>query len=163
MSTQVKIVTHSPLGTQRVGCAIGALAKPGDLILLDGDLGAGKTTITQGIAKGMGFEGYVHSPTFVLIHEYVGSEVLYHLDLYRLGGTSEFEELGFEELLSSGACVVEWAGRLPSVFPYDRLSIYIESAPKGGLNDRVVWMASYGDRSGQILMALRGSLPGLSV
>ncbi|GCF11304.1 tRNA (adenosine(37)-N6)-threonylcarbamoyltransferase complex ATPase subunit type 1 TsaE [Dictyobacter arantiisoli] len=130
-----EIVTQRPTQTQRLGAALGALLGPGDLILLDGQLGAGKTTFTQGLAKGMQIVDVVNSPTFTLLKEYRGSTAsrqsptsqplaLYHFDLYRLDDPDEILDLGFEDYFyGSGVCVVEWAGKADEIWPTDKLYI----------------------------------------
>ncbi len=103
---------------------------PGDIICLNGDLGAGKTTLTQAIGAGLGVPThcYITSPTFSLLHEYEGRIPLFHMDLYRLSGEEEIEELGFEEYIyGDGLCIVEWPDRLGELMPTDRLTIDIMS------------------------------------
>jgi tRNA threonylcarbamoyladenosine biosynthesis protein TsaE len=107
-----------------LGERLGRAALPGDLILLRGDLGAGKTTLTQGVARGLGITNAVNSPTFTLIKEYVGRLPLYHVDLYRLDALAEIEALGIEDYLErGGVCVVEWADRANPLWPADWLRI----------------------------------------
>ncbi len=118
MSISAAILTRGPEQTQEVGRAIGEQALPGDIFLLTGPLGAGKTCLTQGIAAGMGVTGYVRSPTFVLTSLYQGRLSLYHLDLYRIGSPEEAWDLGLDEqLFGGGICVVEWADRAAEIFP----------------------------------------------
>jgi tRNA threonylcarbamoyladenosine biosynthesis protein TsaE len=119
-----EIVSHSRQATLRLGARLGRAALPGDLILLRGDLGAGKTTLTQGIARGLGVTSAVNSPTFTLIKEYAGRLPLYHVDLYRLDALAEIEALGIEDYLErGGVCVVEWADRAAPLWPADWLRI----------------------------------------
>jgi len=105
--------TRSPEETRALGEALARKLVPGDLLLLYGDLGSGKTTFVQGLARGLGVpeEVYVVSPSFSLVNEYPGRIPLFHVDLYRLG-PEEVEELGLYEMLSRGVMVVEWAERL---------------------------------------------------
>ncbi len=108
-------ITHSGEETQSLGTRLGRLLGPGDIVLLFGDLGAGKTTLTQGMARGMGVnpDEYVRSPTFTLINEYRGNFPIYHIDLYRLDSLAEIENIGLEEtLLGCGVSIVEWAEKL---------------------------------------------------
>ncbi|MFZ1974989.1 MAG: tRNA (adenosine(37)-N6)-threonylcarbamoyltransferase complex ATPase subunit type 1 TsaE [Candidatus Acidiferrales bacterium] len=110
-----EIVTHSSEETIAQGREIGARLKPPVLILLSGDLGAGKTTLTKGIATGLGAarEDDVTSPTFTLVHRYEGSTRVYHVDLYRIDGLHDLETLGLEDIFSEKAVViVEWPDRL---------------------------------------------------
>jgi len=112
--------------TQALGRLLGETAGPGDVITLEGVLGAGKTALTQAIARGLGVEPriYVTSPTFSLLHEYHGRIPLYHMDLYRLVGEEEIEALGFSEYFyGNGLTVIEWPERLGSLMPAERLHI----------------------------------------
>lgn len=119
------------------GMALGALAEPGDIITLAGSLGAGKTTLTQAIGKGLEVPDsfYITSPSFSLLHEYPGRIPLYHMDLYRLGGEEEIEELGFEDYLyGRGLTVIEWPERLGSLMPEERLDIELSFAGETARN-----------------------------
>jgi tRNA threonylcarbamoyladenosine biosynthesis protein TsaE len=123
----LELTSHSPHDTQEIGHILGQLTQGGDLFLLTGGLGVGKTCFTQGLAVGMGVPDNVRSPTFVLICEYEGRLKLYHMDLYRLDNPMEVLELGLEEYLESdGVCVVEWAEKTPSVFPRECLHIQLK-------------------------------------
>ena len=119
----MEVRTASAAETEALGRRVGAALRRGDLLLLEGELGAGKTTLTQGIAQGAQVDGYVHSPTFVLAHRYAGRLPLFHLDLYRTDGGLEVHDLGVEEMLDAGAVVVEWADRAPEMFPPERLEL----------------------------------------
>ena len=125
MSTTLELTTKSPEGTQALGRRLGAEAMSGDLILLSGELGSGKTTLAQGVAWGLEIQGYAHSPTFVLVNEYKGRLTLYHVDLYRLDDPGEMAELGIEEMLTGGVCIVEWAEKALTLLPSEFLSISI--------------------------------------
>ena len=97
---------------------------PGDVITLEGDLGAGKTTFTKGLAQGLGVKRTVNSPTFTIIKEYAGRMPLYHMDVYRVGDT--FEDLGFDEYFEGdGVTVVEWAHLIEEQLPSERLTIFL--------------------------------------
>lgn len=112
--------------TVRLGGRLGALALPGDIITLAGPLGAGKTALAQAIGRGVGVSEsyYITSPTFSLLHEYPGRIPYYHMDLYRLAGEEEIEDLGFDEYLyGEGLTVIEWPERLGGLMPDDRLHI----------------------------------------
>ena len=125
----MKTTTHTNNSTETLalGEALGARLRPGDVIALFGDLGAGKTTLTKGIAKGMGLPDEVHSPTFTLIHEHIGAVPLYHVDLYRLVSENEVEGIGVEEYIyGCGVTVIEWADRMRSMLPPKRLDIDIK-------------------------------------
>ncbi len=122
----LKLISHSPEQTQRLGVRIGELALPGDILLLTGALGTGKTCLTQGIAWGLGIREYALSPSFVIVRELHGRLPLYHIDLYRLDQIEEIEELGLDDYLyGKGVCVVEWAEKGLSVLPAEHLLIQI--------------------------------------
>ncbi len=107
--------THSPGDTLILGEKIGLHLEAGDILFLYGDLGAGKTTLTQGIARGLGVsrKEYVRSPTFTLVNEYRGWVPVFHIDLYRIASSRELEDLGLEEVFSSeSVSIVEWAEKL---------------------------------------------------
>ena len=127
MSSLLRLVSHSPESTREIGRILGQAAEAGDAFLLTGPLGAGKTCLTQGIAWGLGVEGYARSPTFVLVTRYRGRLTLHHIDLFRIEDPREAWDLGLDEYLSDGGvCVVEWADRAVEVFPPDCLWINLE-------------------------------------
>jgi len=120
----MNFISESPEETQRLGEELGRLAQPGDLFLLVGNLGTGKTCLTQGIAWGLGIEGYATSPSFVVVNQYRGRLPLYHIDLYRLDSIEEVIELGLDDYLySEGVSVVEWAEKALAVLPKEHLLI----------------------------------------
>jgi tRNA threonylcarbamoyladenosine biosynthesis protein TsaE len=107
-----------------LGRELGRLARSGDILLLTGQLGAGKTCLTQGIAWGLGVEGYATSPTFVVVNQYQGRLTMYHIDLYRIDTLAEVMDLGLDDYLyGDGVCVVEWADKAPEAFPAERLLV----------------------------------------
>ena len=116
--------------TLNLGKKIGDVLKPGDILLLKGDLGAGKTTFTQGLAEGLGVDEFVNSPTFVIINEYFSGHLpLYHMDLYRLEDEAQLYDLGVEEyFFGNGVSVVEWPEIALSLLPeaYTRLTFLRE-------------------------------------
>jgi tRNA threonylcarbamoyladenosine biosynthesis protein TsaE len=106
---------EGPGDTERLGADLGALLRIGDVVALFGDLGTGKTTLARGIARGLGFTGEVSSPTFPIVQIYDGAGMrlpLWHVDLYRVGGSDELVELGLEEAREDSALVIEWPERL---------------------------------------------------
>ena len=105
-------VTSSSAETEAFGEIFGRRLRPGDLVLLTGELGAGKTTFVRGVARGIGSTAPVASPTFQLVRVYPGRVQLAHIDLYRIETASELGDLGLDELLDQGAAVVEWGERL---------------------------------------------------
>lgn len=135
-SRMLEFFSRSPEQTRRLGSRLGGLMRPGDVICLSGDLGAGKTTLVQGIAQGWGTLDAVSSPTFVLVNTYrrPDGRNLYHLDAYRLGSALEAEDLDLEILMESGPMVVEWPERIKSVLPPTHLWIslrYIADEQRG--------------------------------
>ncbi len=129
-NTSMQVITHTAEETQNLAAEIGSKLGIGDCILIEGVLGAGKTTFVQGLARGMGLSAPVTSPTFVLVHEYrEGAKRLYHLDPYRLDSTEEIADLGFDELVDAGTVVVEWAGRLGPLTPEEHLKVLIRILP----------------------------------
>ena len=104
--------TNSPAATEEAGRRVGERLRPGDVVLLSGELGAGKTTFVRGVAQGIGSHAPVASPTFQLVRVYPGRVQLAHVDLYRVENSSELRDLGLEELAGQGAVVVEWGERL---------------------------------------------------
>ena len=124
---EAQFSSTSPEETHSIGRIVGEHAAAGDVVLLTGELGAGKTCLTQGILHGLGSDDLARSPTFVLISEHRGRMPLYHMDLYRVGSIEQTEELGIEEYLEGdGLTVVEWADNVPGIFPDDSLRIHIE-------------------------------------
>jgi tRNA threonylcarbamoyladenosine biosynthesis protein TsaE len=117
--------THHVDHTCALAAAVAGLAQDGDLILLVGDLGAGKTHFTQGFARALGVTDRVTSPTFTLANRYVGDIIINHLDAYRVEQLSEAEDLALPELLEDGVTLIEWGDNLAPVLPMDRLEIRI--------------------------------------
>ena len=124
---EAQLSSTSPEETRAIGRIVGEHAAAGDVVLLTGELGTGKTCLTQGILHGLGSDDLARSPTFVLISEHRGRMPLYHMDLYRVGSVEQTEELGIEEYLEGdGLTVVEWADNVPGIFPDDSLRIHLE-------------------------------------
>lgn len=133
MPTSITIHTETADETRRVGRTIGEVASPGDVYLLTGPLGAGKTCLTQGIASGLGAPGYARSPTFVLVTRYQGRLTIHHADLYRIDHPAEAWDLGLEDIIAAGedVLIVEWADRAAEIFPPDALRIELDYAADG--------------------------------
>ena len=132
------VITRSPEETEAAAARLARHVRRGDLVLLSGQMGAGKTTFVRGLARGMAASGDVMSPTFQLVRIYAGPIVLAHVDLYRVAEGSELADLGLDELLDQGAVVVEWGERLPDadgvrvtleVLDKDRRRLLIEEGP----------------------------------
>ncbi|HEY7832175.1 MAG TPA: tRNA (adenosine(37)-N6)-threonylcarbamoyltransferase complex ATPase subunit type 1 TsaE [Ktedonobacterales bacterium] len=150
------LVSHSERATRRIGAVLGGLCQPGDLILLEGDLGAGKTALTQGIGGGLGVTGTINSPTFTLVKEYPGRLPLYHFDLYRLDGPADVDALGLDDYLDAGGvCVVEWAERAAALWPDRWLRVRIQVA---GTRARRLLLDGAGARGHALCQALHRAL-----
>ncbi len=152
--------------TLAVGAALGRLLLPGDVLVLSGTLGAGKTTLTQGLARGLGIEDYVTSPTFTLVNEYrprAAGPALYHVDLYRTSGAAEALDLGLDEYLGladlpAGVAVVEWAERAPDALPAEYLLIRIERIERIERREEVsAAPTESGDEPRRLAIFLRGT------
>lgn len=149
--------TRSASETIRLGKRMGKLLRPGDVVALVGELGAGKTQLIKGIAAGLGVKNpaYVSSPSFTLINEYPGKIPFYHIDLFRLKTEKEAEELGLEDYLNGeGITAIEWADKIPSLLPEERLTLHLIYA---GENIRSIEMISKGKRYQEILERIRNS------
>ncbi len=120
-------ISRAPEQTRRLGMRLGAMLKSGDVLALHGDLGAGKTTFVQGIAQGWGSTDEVSSPTFVLVNVYRRPDgaLIHHMDAYRIQSALEAEDLDLEEMMRSGALLVEWAERIQSALPQDHLEVQL--------------------------------------
>ena len=126
MTTETKLL-RSEQEVEAYGIRLGREARPGQVIALTGDLGAGKTTLTKAIARGLGISETVTSPTFTIVKEYRSGRLpLFHFDVYRIGDVEEMYELGYEEyFFGDGVCVVEWADLIEELIPEDALRISI--------------------------------------
>jgi len=124
----MNIITKNAEETIKLGEKIAKRLKPGDLVALSGDLGAGKTTLVKGIAKGLGVKNYryVNSPSFVLVKEYKGKIPLFHFDIYRLEHLKDIEDIGYEDYLGrKGIVVIEWAGKMAGILPKKHTKILL--------------------------------------
>ena len=149
----LELISHSPEQTQRLGTHIGKLALAGDIFLLVGKLGTGKTCLTQGIAWGLNIKEYALSPSFVIMRELYGRLPLYHIDLYRLDHIEEIIELGLDDYLyGNGICVIEWAEKGLSTLPAEHLLIQIDYLSD---TERSFQLKSSGKRYLEILAQLK--------
>jgi len=159
---RLTLSTQSSDETRELGVRLGRLLRGGDVVALEGELGAGKTTLTQGIASGLGVDAYVRSPTFTLVNEYdlPGGAMLFHVDGYRLGETIseamlEADTFGMDQMMddSDSIVVIEWADRLAGLLPPDHLAVqlaYASHQPDG----RTLTLYAYGPRGTEILRGI---------
>jgi tRNA threonylcarbamoyladenosine biosynthesis protein TsaE len=146
--------SRSPEQTRRVGVRLGGALQAGDVICLQGDLGAGKTTFVQGVAEGWGSRDSVSSPTFIIVNVYRGvdDKQLFHMDAYRLDSTSEAEELDLDSMLSRGPLLIEWPERMERLIPRQRLLIQFEYMNQ---EEREMKFKSNGERYDDLLEVIR--------
>ncbi len=142
-----KFETHSFEETVEAGLKLGNILKPGDVIWLSGDLGTGKTALTNGIAKALGINAYITSPTFNLVNEYEGRLPLYHFDVYRIVDPDEMFDIGFDEYINSGGVtVIEWGEQIAEILPHDIIRVTIEKNLQKGLDVREITIEFIGSR-----------------
>jgi tRNA threonylcarbamoyladenosine biosynthesis protein TsaE len=159
----MKILTRSVDETRQVGARLGeALLGPGDLVVLAGPLGSGKTAFAQGVARGLGVTDPVVSPTFTIVREYSGRVPLAHVDLYRLERLQELHDLGFDEILDDRVTLVEWGDAAGPVLPADRLEVRLEM-PGHHEQEREIRLAAHGEawqrrarQLGELLASFQG-------
>lgn len=155
--TDFSLVTNSVEATERLGERLGSLLRAGDVLLLQGELGAGKTAFTRGLARGAGSCDLVNSPTFVLLNEYAGPLRLFHADLYRLDDPDSVADLELADYARSGALIVEWPERGADVLPAEHL--LVELAYVGDARRRLTLSASSA-RAASLLDQLRADVLG---
>ena len=132
--------TFSPEETYLLGVKIGQAAKAGDVYTLIGDLGVGKTVFTQGLARGLGIEEAISSPTFTIVQVYdEGRLPFYHFDVYRIGDISEMDEIGYEDYIyGEGVSLIEWANLIEEILPENRIAVTIEKDLEKGFDYRII-------------------------
>lgn len=124
-------LSHNETETEAAGETLASRLRAGDVVAYWGGLGAGKTAFTRGLARGLGYEGRVTSPTFTIVNEYEGRLPLFHFDMYRLSGEDELFEIGWEDYLSRGGiCAVEWSERIASALPPETIRVTINRCPE---------------------------------
>ncbi len=140
--TEEKMILRSEQEVNEYGIRLGREARPGQVIALTGDLGAGKTTLTKAIAEGLGIREMITSPTFTIVKEYRSGRLpLFHFDVYRIGDLDEMYELGYEEyFFGEGVCVIEWADLIDELIPEDALRI---SIAYGGSEGERIYTCTY--------------------
>ena len=155
MSTanRVVITTTSGARTRALGRRLARLLRPGDVVLLQGPLGAGKTTFAQGVGAGLGVEGPVRSPTFVLLSQHEGTTPLYHAELYRLEAIEDVAELALAEQAAAGVLLVEWPERGLEALPAEHLLLVLEPLPEVPAARRITAVA-VGERYRRIVDGL---------
>ena len=150
----IEVVTHSPAETRRLGERLARHLQPGDVLLLQGELGAGKTCLAQGIGRGLRVAEAVKSSSFVLVNEYHGRLHVYHADLFRLTHPQEVFELALEENALDGVLLVEWPDVAPQELPPEHLMLHFEVV---GDRARRIRLEPHGERYEQLLHALEPS------
>ncbi|MCI0556621.1 MAG: tRNA (adenosine(37)-N6)-threonylcarbamoyltransferase complex ATPase subunit type 1 TsaE [Anaerolineae bacterium] len=160
-SHRIDFFSRSPEQTRRVGRRLGGVLEAGDVICLQGDLGAGKTTFVQGIAQGWGSLDSVSSPTFILVNVYrradqsrgmVTPPLLFHMDAYRLDSAPEAEELDLDSMLAQGALLIEWPERMNGLIPKERLWVNLEHIDE---EEREMKFKASGKRYDELLDVIR--------
>jgi tRNA threonylcarbamoyladenosine biosynthesis protein TsaE len=157
----LEFISRSPEQTRRIGMRLGALLQPGDLICLQGDLGAGKTTLAQGMAQGWGALDAASSPTFVLVNIYRRADdgQFFHMDAYRIESASEGEELDLITMLGEGPLLIEWAERLEPILSAERLWVNLEHVSE---EHRQMHFRATGKRYDSLVSDLRQALFGVA-
>lgn len=151
----LELVSASPEATRAFAASLAGVARPGDVICLWGELGAGKTVFAKGFGAGLGVRDTISSPSFVLMSEYAGRLPLFHVDLYRLASAAEAFDGGLvDDRQSAGVVLIEWPDRLGEALPGERLDVRIE----GGADDpRTLRLEAVGDEAGRYLAAARAA------
>lgn len=155
----LEFFSRSPEQTRRIGVRLGGMLEAGDVICLQGELGAGKTTFTQGLAQGWGSLDSVSSPTFILINQYRRADggLLFHLDAYRLDSVPEAEELDLDSMLAEGALIIEWPLRINGLIPPEHLWVDLEHISE---EHRQMKFHARGERYDELLDAVRHAVVG---
>ncbi len=156
----LEFMSRSVAQTQRLGARLGTLLHGGDVVCLEGPLGSGKTSLTQGIGRGWGARQELISPSFVLVREYSRPEddqTLYHVDLYRVSDAQEAWSLGIEEFLGSeeAVTIIEWPERAQSLVPDEHLWVKLEFVDRADLTRRHLWFSAHGERHQDLLRQFR--------
>ncbi len=152
----ITVVSHSAEETAHLGETVGACLAPGDVVVLRGQLGAGKTVFTQGIGRGLGVREHVISPTFTLLREHTSGRLpLYHVDAYRLAGAIEAYTFGLDEYLyGDGVTVIEWGERVETLLPEEYLAVDLAY---GATSERTITLSAHGAHYADILRSLRAA------
>ena len=161
MAEPLRLFTDGPEATRSVGEAVATVLRPGDVVSLTGDLGAGKTAFVQGAARGLGVDEPVVSPTFTLVREYEGRSHVYHLDVYRLDRLQEVTDLGFDDMLDASAIVfIEWGDAIEALLPPSLLQVRLTIPESDEIDRRTLAVEAIGpawtNRIGRLAVALAG-------
>jgi tRNA threonylcarbamoyladenosine biosynthesis protein TsaE len=154
---RVDLVSDSPQETQEFGASLGQLLQSGELICLEGELGSGKTTFIQGLGRGLGVDEPITSPTFTLVNEYRGENLIfYHVDLYRVESRQEIITSGLDDLFfGDGVCAIEWAEKAREIVPLERLWVTLRH---GGERRRLVSLEAQGSIYEEIVRSFQRRL-----
>ena len=150
----VKFISHSEKETLNFGKTLAILLQKGDTVVLTGELGSGKTKLTEGILTYYGLEDEISSPTFTIVNEYIKDDTnIFHFDVYRLEDSSEFYAIGGEEYFENGICIIEWGEIIQDALPKDYIHIQFERNDNDE-NTRILNITSYGDKYDELLNKL---------
>jgi tRNA threonylcarbamoyladenosine biosynthesis protein TsaE len=146
--------TKSPIETEKIGFKLGNLLKRGSIVLISGELGVGKTVLTKGIAKGMGIDDYVTSPTFMIVNEHLGDIPLYHFDVYRIDDYTELYDIGYEEYFyGDGVCVIEWPEKIKPLIPKENIFIRLNMGDT--FDERTIEIVSNGEKYDEVVKEMK--------
>lgn len=157
---EIDFISHSPAQTERIGQRLGEQLHAGDLVLLVGDFGVGKTHLVKGVARGLGSDDLVTSPSFVLVNEYRSGVdrrhlPIYHVDLYRIAAEGELATIGIEELWSGeGICLIEWPERATALLPAEYLAVHMQHLSE---TKRRMRLAPHGERYVRLVETFKGT------
>lgn len=140
---ELRLVSESPQATEELAARLGRLLRAGDVVALTGDLGTGKTCFVRGLAAGMGVEGNITSPTFIIMRQHPGSPGLCHADAYRLSCAEELQDLGIEDVLAHSVLAVEWAEQVADALPTERINVALSYDNGEG---RLIHARAHGER-----------------
>lgn len=148
---KLKIISNSEKETLKIGIKLGSLLKIGNTVVLTGDLGSGKTKLTEGILTYYKLEEEISSPTFTIVNEYIKDDIkIFHFDVYRLEDSSEFYAIGGDEYFEKGICIIEWGELIQDALPQEYLHIKFER-DNNNENSRIINIISYGNKYDSLL------------